>query len=162
MRKLNVILNDYPNEAKTIIAFNNDDFEGVDSVWEKPDEPNLVKIQKMDRFKGSFAGFTRFADLTPNHFRMLIQSMYVIVAALPEEERQNSTRAEVGMFSFLILAYIRCLEHATDSTIETFKVNVISPLNISYEFLAEVEIAFEPPAPADEGEFSIVMVNDDD
>lgn len=156
MRKLNAILNDYPCETKSIICFSDDDFKKVDNTWSCPNDPQLMKLQSLE----CFAGYTRWSDVTPDHFRLLIMRLLQIVSKLDEVERTDSQRLEVGALSFLILAYVRCLELRTGSTIEIFKINVLSALNVSFSFHAEVELAFEPPKPMNP--FSIVVDNTDD
>ena len=143
MRKLNAILNDYPNTTKAIFSFGPDDFDRIDNVWDNPEEPNLQRFQTLDAFKG----YKRWADLKPGHFRILITRMIQKVSALSEAERVDTNKIEVGALTILILAYVRCLEHRTGSQIDLFKINVISATNLNFEFSAEVDLAFDVPQP---------------
>lgn len=156
MRKLNAILNDYTNESKSIISFTSDDFERIDGVWSRPEDPNLMRLQSIE----SFRGYKRWADITPEHFRILITRMIRNVGLLPENERSDTSKAEVSALTFLILAYVRCLEIRTTSHIELFKINVITAQNISFEFHSEVEMAYDLPKPATD-DFVVVVDNDD-
>jgi len=155
MNKITVIVNDYASNVKSFIAFDGPDIEKMVEIWDEPDE-RLVRMQVLP----SFAGYEKWSELTPAHFRLLITRSLNSLAELKDEERSDIKQLAVSATNFLILAFIICLENNTSSEIEHFRINRFDEMNVTFDYSATFELSYDRPMPKNsEPMFSIVVDN---
>ncbi len=155
MNKLNVHLNDYFVGFGFVISYLEKDIEAVESTWDKPENPDLIRLHSVS----SLRGFERWCDLSPGHYRILITHALKMLSRLNEVERTDARNPIVAALNFIILAFIKCIEERTESNIEHFRINRLDDLNITFDYSGSYNINYEMPQPK-EAEFSIIMVEE--
>lgn len=151
-----VVINDYVMHQRVDLFFTREDFKAVEEVWNDEDRL-LVDLQKTSYFEGR----TRWSELDPFHFRMMLTKNFQRVASLPEAERGDSEHAYVKSLHFLICGLILALEKRSDSSIETMKFQRVGEYDLSVEFSSVMEMHV-PTVKASAPKFSIVVDKDKD
>lgn len=163
MNTCTVILNDYSDNVKAFIAFDQNDVDKVYARWDEPDErlKNLAVLP-------SFVGYEKWSELTPEHYRILITRALNALASLSPEQRTDASSEPVGTANFIILSFIICLEKRTSSEIEHFRINRFDDLNVSFDYSGSFDLNYDrpkprmlPPEDTDAG-FSIIVDNSKD
>lgn len=131
-----VVINDFATDRRVAILFNHPhDFAQVDAYWEREDKL-LVDLSSTDAFKDR----RRWCDLTPTHFRFLIMSTMNKVSALTDEEQADNTNETMASLTFLLTAFIKCMEDLTESTIELLRVNRLGEDEILYDYSGSINM----------------------
>jgi hypothetical protein len=159
-----VIINDYVENKRIKLFFLPDDFAMIDERWGDED-PVLQSLQTFDFFLGR----SRWRDLEPAHFRLLVAKNLQNAAFLAEEDRLDDDNPVVSSLNFLICAFIRCIENTIDGHVELIRLNRVGDLEVAVEFTAALRmeaatIKPQPPLPPkkDTDPFSIVVDNTKD
>ncbi len=138
-----VIINDFSIDRKTAIMFNHpQDFVQVEAVWEKED-----KLLRELGSNESFAGKTRWCDLTPSHFRFLIMATLSKLAMITEAQSMQPGNLEMASLTFLLTAFIKCLEDKTESTIELMRINRLGEDEVLYDYAGSINMHFDTLRP---------------
>lgn len=164
MEKMTVVVNDYECNVKLYISYERSDIQKLKQLWDQPDS-KLIDLQCLEPFKG----YEKWSELSPEHYRFLICRGLNIMAQMEPNSRANTKDENVYMTNFLILAFIKRLEDLTRAEIEQFRINRFNSLNVTYDFSATYELAYDKPkaksVSPSEGRsagFSIVVDNIDD
>jgi hypothetical protein len=147
-----VIINDYVSGNRVILSFGPEDFEALDEHWDKSDVL-LAGLQHIDTFRGR----SRWCDLLPNHYRLMVAKNLHAAAELEDHQRVDDTNPVVASLNFVTCALIRCLEEGSESQIEFMRINRVGSMDIAIEYDATVKMQV-PPARTDQGPTSRIGV----
>jgi hypothetical protein len=143
MNKITVILNDYAANVKSTISYDRSDIAKVMAIWDKPD-PRLDNLQTLAEFRG----YTRWSELSPNHYRVLITRGLNALSRLSVEDRVNPDEAEVSATNFILLTFMLVLEQRTQSEIEHFRINRFDDNNVTFDYSGSYDVEYDRPLPA--------------
>lgn len=155
MRQVTVFLNDYPSKRRVSVAFNSVDIERVETTWDEEND-QLLGFQSIP----AFTGYRKWSQCRSEHFRVLIARTLVIMEGLSDTDRADTAHPAVSTLNFLTLGLVKCLEDASQSTIELMRIHRISATDIGYDYTAVMDMKFAPPPSlADSNPFTIVVDN---
>lgn len=124
------ILNDYVKRKRASLLFNADNFSPVIQAWENEDQM-LLDLQHVQVFKG----FTKWNQLEPVHFRLLVTNAINSRDKLvPAEKHFDDTERPVASLYFLIMGLVYCLQRRTGAAIDTMKIFRVSEIDVTFEF----------------------------
>lgn len=158
MNKLTIVVNDYSSNYKSFISYDLQNIAMVMDRYRAVDD-HLVKLQILPEFEG----YTRWDELTPNHYRFLIGRALTVIDSLAPEDRSDSRNPDVTTTNFIIAAFVIRLEELTCSEIEHFRINRFDEHAVTYDYSGTFEIQYDRPRgkPIDHSSnpFSIVVDN---
>ena len=140
MSTCTVIINDFENDRRTVVAFGSDEFAVVEEMWEEPDKV-LVGLQENTLFTGK----TRWIDLDPTHYRILLMRNLTLVGELTDEQRADHENPTVRSLHFLLCAFITCLQKRCESFLELLHVNRLGETEVAYDYTACLNLAVDYP-----------------
>ncbi len=150
-----VFINDYVINRRAKLYFTSDDYDIVDEKWNEDGDEALVRLQRIDRFKGKL----RWSDLTGADFRLLITKNIQAASYLAEEDRIDDTNPIVATLNFLICCLIRHLEIKIDGHVEMLRINRVSDLEVAIEFNAAMKMEAAITKKVSNDPFSVVVDN---
>jgi hypothetical protein len=136
---VSVITNDYVSNKRVQMFFEPEDFVLVDTNWEMSDRL-LSELQALPVFRGR----TRWCDLEPAHYRILVSRNLQSVAELNDLERLDTRNPNVASLNFLLCAMIRCIEHRSDAHIEMMKIVRVVDGPVVVEYAAVLRLESRP------------------
>lgn len=155
MRQVTVFLNDYPSKRRFGVGFSAADMARVEETWDEESE-QLSSLQSV----AAFTGYLRWNQCRTEHFRVLIARTLVIMESLSDAERSDTENPAVSTLNFLTLGLVKCIEDASQSSIELLRIHRVSAADISYDYTAVMDMKFgPPPSLADNNPFTIVVDN---
>ena len=104
------------------------------NVWRRWDAPDKVleRIQGRDLMKGR----TRYSDLLPAQFRVLIALHASLLSECRRESQTNMVDFGLRNLKDITAAFLMYLEMTTDSHIPMIEITCHTRLDISYQFTA--------------------------
>lgn len=126
-----IIINDYVNNRRAHLVFVMHDFEVMARFWSSTDRV-LEELQPHP----AFAGRTRWCDLEPKHYRLLLMQNLVAADALDEQRLTDDDHPVVRSLNFLFMALCHCLALRVGGEIEVLRVNRLTKTDITYEVAA--------------------------
>jgi hypothetical protein len=154
MRQVTVFVNDYPAKRRMGIGFNASDYDKVEEQWDEEDQ-RLLALQAIP----AFSGYKKWSQCRSEHFRVLIVRTMMLMTDMTDTERADTDHPVMATFNFLLLCLVRCLEIATQSTVEVLHVNRLSGTDIAFDFSAVMDLKFAQPPPFDDNPFTIIVDN---
>jgi hypothetical protein len=155
MNQVTVFVNDYPAKRRMGIAFNESDYEKVEELWDQEDQ-RLLALQGIP----AFSGYKKWNQCRSEHFRVLIVRTMLLMGDMTDAERMDTDHPVMSMFNFLLLCLVRCLENATQSTVEVLHVNRLNNTDIAFDFSAVMDLKFAQPPPFEgDNPFKIIVDN---
>lgn len=131
-----VVINDLVADQRHVVMFSRpNDFERVASYWETEDKI-LLGLQHTVQFEGR----KRWCDLTPNNYRFLIMNTLSKVSALSVEDQADPKNETMTDLTFLLTAFIRCLEIRSEATVELMKLIRLADHEVLYDFSASINL----------------------
>jgi hypothetical protein len=130
-----IILNDFDSGKRIVTVINASDLDYIKKVWTNQDHI-LAEMQEHP----AFGGRSRWCDLDPKHFTMMIISFLNAAADVDDEERINNSNKIIASLHFLYAALILCLQTRTDSLIEMIRINRMVDGDITYDYTATFNI----------------------
>lgn len=149
--KTSVIINDYLINRKISVIFNDLDFKFVNEVWNNED-----KLLKDLQFVELFHGKTRWCDLEPIHYRLMIQRNLERIIDISDDNVSNDN-AIIKSLYFLISSLIICIQNKSDSIIELMKINRINEKDVIFDYQATLNIDLIKPK---NNNFRIIVNNE--
>jgi hypothetical protein len=124
-------ITDYTKNVRSALFFKLDDFSEVIDAWEKQDALLVDLSQQVDMF----ANITRWCDLEPLHWQLILATNFRSIDALPEEDQEDMTNPTVASFHRMIMGLVLCLEERCQyAHVDTIKIIRTGELDCSYEF----------------------------
>lgn len=154
---VNVVINDYVNKKRVKLLFLPGDFDVVREQWYEI-SPTLSRLQSLELFEGR----TRWCELTPTHFRLLVAKGLLSASFLEEEERLNDDNPVVSSLNFMICMMIFCIEEQGECQIELLRINRVGEMDLAVEYTAamQMEPNVSPPKhAAKRNKFSVAVDN---
>jgi hypothetical protein len=148
-----VIINDFINDRRTTIVLHQDYFDKIETIWHKEDRI-LLEMQDND----FFAGRTKWSDLSPSHFRLMITRNMTVASELPDDERNDSRHPVVRSMHMLMTALIYCIQENTESLVDLLRIIRHSETQITYDFSASLNVIVDISKP--NSDLRIVVDND--
>ena len=142
MATTTVVINDFTNNRRTVIILDNRQFDLVAQAWGNEDSI-LVDMQR----NNFFAGRTRWCDLNPTHFRLMVAHNMTMLARLPGDEHEDPKHPVNRSLNFLMTGLVVCLQHRTECLIELLRIARMSETEITYEFSASLNMAIDMQKP---------------
>lgn len=139
MNTTQVIVNDFPSGRRMIILLDPEEFMRVDANWEDTDRI-LQEVQHIPFFTGK----TRWCDLDPGHFRLMIASNLAKIAEAPDEEKTEDNMLISGLH-FLLASLVACLQKRAECHIELLRVNRIADGEVTFDFSGCLTMATDLP-----------------
>jgi len=127
MSTTTVLISDYTNNKHYHLVFTQDDFQTINDNWQKQDTL-LVELSNAPTFKGK----TKWCDLQPLNYQVLITRNLMKMDELTEDEQMDENHAVIKSLHFLITGFIKNLEINTDSCIEILRIDRIAEDNINF------------------------------
>ena len=138
-----VIINDFVSDRRVAILFNHPhDFAHAEANWEREDAL-LVDLQAQESFKDR----RRWCDLTPTHFRFLVMTNLTKMAALTDAEQADNTNPVMASLTFLLTSFIKCMEDATESSLELMRINRLGDEEILYDYAGSINMHLDSLQP---------------
>lgn len=124
-----VQLYDYVRNSHSNLFIGPEQSEMANRFWHTKDTL-LVGLSKTTFFKDLYT----WSDLKPIHYKYLIlQNMN----AFPSEEVDDESQVYKSLI-FLLSAFVKCLEDASDSSVRILTISRVSSTVITYEFTASL------------------------
>lgn len=142
MPTVTVIINDYQIDRRTVLLLEEEDFSRVSENWENEDRI-LIEMQENPFFEGR----TRWCDINPTHWRLMVATNLARISNLSDAQRVDATHPVVMSLNFLIGGLIFCLQHRTESQIELMHINRINDSEVVYDYHACLNMAIDLPKP---------------
>lgn len=131
-----VVINDLVADQRHVVMFSRpNDFQRVDTYWETEDKI-LIGLQHTVQFTGR----KRWCDLTPNNYRFLIMKTLSKVSSLSVEDQADPKNETMASLTFLLTAFIRCLETRAEATVELMKLIRLADHEVLYDFSASINL----------------------
>jgi hypothetical protein len=137
-----VVVDDIVTERVTRCIFPDAHRAFVKRQWEQPDKL-LAGLQGLALFKNR----SRWCDLDPLHFRVLLVQNLDLYAGLSEAEIADPENATVKSLHFLLMALIYCVEQRSMLDVRFLTVTRLSMLDVAYEVSARFEAEMGFPGP---------------
>lgn len=137
---VSILVNDYVSNDNYYLHHTDNDLKKIEDNWYHQDSL-LVNLQHTSLFKNR----TRWCDLKPIHFNLLIVRNFVHIDNLKHSQRHDCSHPVLQSLMFLILALAKCLYVNSDSNVEFLKINRIKSdvVNFSYQASICLEIIKE-------------------
>lgn len=141
-----VMVDDTVSDRVTRYSYPDEHRDFVKRNWEQPDKL-LAGLQHLALFKDR----TRWCDLDPLHFRVLLVHNLEIYSNLTETERDDRENSTVVSLNFLLMALIHCIEQRSMLEVHFLTVTRLTPYDVSYEvsarFYADMGFLARPRKP---------------
>jgi hypothetical protein len=125
------IVNDYVKRKRASLLFNEDNFSRVIADWNNHNQL-LNDIQSISVFNG----LTKYSQLDPVHFRLLITNAFNQRDKLVDVDKYFDDREPaVAALYILIMGLIYCLQIRTGAAIDTVRINRIAAADVTFEFM---------------------------
>lgn len=89
----------------------------------------IAKLNSLEFFKG----LTKWSELEPVHFRVLISNVVMCRDRLPIAEQFNEKNVEVTNMYFLITALVYHIMLKTTAAVDVIRINRITEAHLTYE-----------------------------
>lgn len=125
-------INDFINGRRLEVFITSENREGVDLVWKNQDDvliDLLIDLQDTEYFNG----LTRWCELTPMHFKRMIDQNLLYMTEKNEIDLDDIYGQTL---IFLVTGLIRCLEERGDCTIELVRIDRVIKDEIVISFSA--------------------------
>jgi hypothetical protein len=137
-----VVVDDMVSDRITTFAVNDENRAFVKKHWDQSDKI-LAGLQQLSLFENR----SRWCDLEPLHFRVLLVQNLDLYARLSETEVENPENATVKSLTFLLTALIYCVEQRSMMDVRFLTVTRINALDVAYEVSARFEAEMGFPGP---------------
>lgn len=134
-----VLIIDHHDGHRMEMSIGPDDHLRIDPVWDEKDKL-LVGLQTNSFFHGR----TRWCDLDPWHYTILIEKNLSMVADLSVSERHNPLNLIMISLSDLLACMIRCIEARGQCTIDLLRIIRIPNTGLTYDYTASMNHAVVP------------------
>jgi hypothetical protein len=152
-------ITDYTKNIRSCLFFKSEDFSEVIDAWDREDALLVDLSHEVDMF----AGCTKWGDLDPLHWQLILATNFRSLDSLPPEEQEDMTNPTVASFHRMIMGLVLCLEERCEyGHIDTVKIIRTGDLDCSYEFtmsMMAVRTNEQPDKP--KPTFSVVVDNTD-
>jgi hypothetical protein len=142
MATTTVVINDFTNNRRTVTILDNRQYDLVAQAWGNEDSI-LVDMQR----NAFFAGRTRWCDLNPTHFRLMVAHNMTLAAKLPDDEHADPKHPVIKSLNFLMCGLVLCLQYRTECLIELLRIARMSETEITYDFSASLNMAIDTQKP---------------
>lgn len=128
-----VLLDDHVQNKSFHLVFTDKEFVVIDTHWNDQDRL-LVDLSDTVVFENR----TRWSELSPMHYQLLITKNLSRLDALSDDEQMDENNETVKSLHFLITGLLKCLETNTGSNIDLMRIERIADDNITFTFSARV------------------------
>lgn len=126
-----VLLSDFTTNKHFHLVFTEVEFATIEANWEKEDKL-LVEVSSTSTT--SFKGRTRWCDLTPFHYQVLLTQNLAMLVDLTDDEQMDESNEVVKSLHFLITGLIKALENGTNSNVELLRIDRVNDETINFSF----------------------------
>jgi hypothetical protein len=149
------IVDDYVNRKRQSLLFTEQNFLPVVASWKRDD--NLLRdLQGIDLFKG----LTRWEQLDPMHFRVLItNALNTRDKAIPIAQHFDDSNQVVAGVYFLLMGLIYTIQCRTGAAVDALRITRISAMDVTFGFTLTM-MAEEKKAPPKSG-LQVIVDNTD-
>lgn len=138
MNIVQVIVNDYEGGVRMTMLFRPEEFNVIDEHWEQED--TLLRDLQFHRI---FKGRTRWCDLSPTHFRIMIANNLSKVAELPAQQREDFSNPVMLSLNSLIAGLVRCIEKRGECMLETLRIHRVSDGEVAFDYSASLSMVVD-------------------
>lgn len=135
---VSVIIDDYVRDVRESLVFTEKQMQVVRDNWENQDKL-LVEMSVTDFFKDR----TRWCDLQPIHYKVMIMRNFMIVTNLDVTAAKITPEEAEQSLHFLIAALINCIETISGSKIGIFRIQRINDGVINFDYQASLLLELE-------------------
>lgn len=130
-----VIYDDLLNGHKFTMILDRSQFDEINEHWNSEDKL-LWELKDTPIFEGA----TRWSELKPIHFKLLIIRNVIHLDKLGLKEKQDVKQPIVKSLHNLIGGLIRSIEERTDVTIECLKIQRINVEKINFDLKGSLDL----------------------
>jgi hypothetical protein len=148
-----VFVDDYVNGERYYVTMGETELGRVEDNWDNQDR--LLVDLSHTRF---FDGKTRWSELRPVHYKVLILRNFVHMDNIKPAQRLDPSNPVVKSLYFLIGAFVKCLSDRADTHVEFLKIQRFTPDQINFDYHASLILELEA-APSQERGLKVVVDN---
>lgn len=123
-----LIVENFISGTNTTVCFSDSDFDVVNKHWTKPDKL-LREINK----QGYFDGKSTWNELSPEHWYVLVTRNLERVLSLEPKKQGDHKNKTVESFHFLVMGLVKCFEHVTQTSVDTFRIQVLKNSTFNFQ-----------------------------
>lgn len=150
---VSIIITDFEIDKRIYINLEQEDFDFIKKVWNTEDKL-LVELQDSPIFENK----TKWSDLSPMHYRLMILKNLSLMVALTNEERMDFLNPTIKSLRFLLSALVYSLEMKSESLVELMRITRINDMQVIFDYSANINICFEKQIP--NNKLRVVVDND--
>jgi len=133
-----VLLSDYVTNKHYHLVFTTAEFKCIEDNWHKKDKL-LVELSDTTVFRNR----TRWCDLEPFHYQVLIIKNITKLDNLTDAEQMDESNEVVKSLHFLISGMIKVLEKYTQTSVELLRIDRISDSNVNFIHQGSISIQLD-------------------
>lgn len=124
-----VLLSDFVNNKHFHLVFTAHEFMAIEQNWTNEDKL-LVELSTTTAFRNR----TRWCDLNPFHYQILVTKNISKLDELSDSEQMDENNEVVKSLHFLITGLIKSLEAGTNSNVELLRIDRVSDVNVNFSY----------------------------
>ncbi len=149
-----VTTTDFERKRRASIILETGEFDKIARIWDNEDR---ILVQMQDH--PFFAGRTRWRDLDPVHFRLMVMQNLSMASRLSDDEFLEESNPVIVSLNFVLGALVYCLRQKASSRIDLLRITRFAEQEVAFDFSATMETMEKGTPPPRQQPFRVVVDN---